>query len=67
VTVEPEDVRLSGLLKEAITLYHPQEEQPSDLTLLQAAATLVKRYAKEWAAYAKSEKAPSSTPFSSSR
>lgn len=58
VTVDPEDVRLSGLLKEAITLYHPQEEQPADVTLLQASAALLKRYAKEWADYAKKEKAP---------
>ena len=58
VTVDPEQVRLSGLLKEAITLYHPEEEQPSDLTLLQAAGALLKRYEKEWSAYATKEKAP---------
>jgi len=45
VTVDPEKVRRSGLLKDTITLYHPTEEQPSDLTLLQDAAALVTRYA----------------------
>ena len=44
VTVDPEEVRASGLLKEAITLYHPEREQASDLTLLQDAATLLGRY-----------------------
>jgi type III restriction enzyme len=58
VTVDPEAVRLSGLLKDAITLYHPEDEQPSDLTLLQDAGALLKRYAKEWATYATQEKAP---------
>jgi type III restriction enzyme len=58
VTVDPEQVRLSGLLKDAITLYHPDEEQPSDLTLLKDAGSLLTRYEKEWAGYASKEKAP---------
>ena len=58
VSVDPEDVRLSGLLKDAITLYHPGEEQPSDLTLLQDAGLLLKRYEKEWSAYTTREEAP---------
>lgn len=56
VSVDPQDVRLSGLLKDAITLYHPGEEQPSDLTLLQDAGLLLKRYEKEWSAYATKER-----------
>src|SRR5205823_1381396 len=63
VAADPEDVRLSGLLKEAITLYHPEEEQPSDLTLLQDAAALLKRYEKEWSTYATEEKAPLVRPI----
>jgi type III restriction enzyme len=63
VTVDPEDVRLSGLLKEAITLYHPDEEQPSDLTLLQDAGALLKRYEKEWSTYATEEMAPLVRPI----
>ena len=62
VTVDPRDVRLSGLLKDAITLYHPREEQPSDLTLLRASAELLERYAKEWAQYAAAEQAPEVRP-----
>jgi len=58
VTVDPEDVRLSGLLKEAITLYHPKRDQPSDLTLLRDASKLLGRYSDEWADYAAREKAP---------
>src|SRR5206468_1630092 len=42
VNVDPDAVRASGLLKDAITLYHPEETQPSDLTLLRAAAEQVK-------------------------
>lgn len=36
--IKPEDVRAFGLLKEIITLYHPTEKQPSDMTMLRAAA-----------------------------
>lgn len=63
VTISPEDVRASGLLKDAITLYHPQEKQPSDLTLLRAAAEQVTRYASDWAEYADKEKAPEVEPL----
>ncbi len=56
VTVEPEDVRASGLLKDTIVLYHPEEDQPSDLTLLAAAARRQKQFAKEWRNYAEENK-----------
>jgi type III restriction enzyme len=62
-TVDPEDVRDSELLKEAITLYHPEETQPSDLTLLRDAAVLLQRYTQEWADYAAKEKAPLVEPI----
>lgn len=62
VSVDPEAVRASGLLKDAITLYHPEETQPSDLTLLRAAAEQLKRYHAEWDAYAAKEAAPSVHP-----
>jgi len=48
VTVEPDDVRTSGLLKDTITLFHTDEDQPSDLTLLAAAAKRLKDYSDEW-------------------
>ncbi len=62
VNVDPETVRASGLLKDAITLYHPEETQASDLTLLRAAAERLKRYETEWDAYSAEEKAPSVHP-----
>jgi type III restriction enzyme len=62
VSVDPNAVRASGLLKDAITLYHPLETQPSDLTLLRAAAEQLKRYDSEWEAYATKEAAPSVRP-----
>lgn len=62
VNVDAESVRASGLLKDAITLYHPEETQPSDLTLLRAAAEQVKRYHDEWDTYSTAEKAPSVHP-----
>ena len=57
-SVDPDRVRVSGLLKETITLYHPEEQQPSDLTLLKDAGALLKRYETEWAVYAEKESAP---------
>lgn len=63
VTVDPEEVRRSGLIKEAITLFHPEETQRSDLTLLRDAASLLQRYEEEWAAYAEEEKAPAVKPI----
>ena len=49
--VPPEDVRESGLLKQAITLWHPTESQPGDITMLREAALDLRRYAEEWKAY----------------
>lgn len=62
VTVAAEDVRQSGLIKEAITLYHPEGGQRSDLTLLRDAAKLLNRYEDDWAAYAEEEKSPAVRP-----
>jgi type III restriction enzyme len=55
VSVDPEVVRDSGLLKETITLYHTDEDQPSDLTLLGAATAKLAEYDKQWTSYAKAE------------
>lgn len=38
VNIKPEDVRSSGLLKDKIVLFHPEVNQPTDWTLLAAAA-----------------------------
>lgn len=63
VIVSPEEVRSSGLLKEAITLYHPKEKQPSDLTMLRDAAERVKRFGEDWAEYSGREQAPDVKPI----
>jgi type III restriction enzyme len=49
--VPPEEVRASGLLKETILLYHPDESQPADITLLDAAASTLRDYEQRWAEY----------------
>lgn len=51
VTVDPEDVRRSGLIKEVLTLYNPTKDQPNDMTMLRAAARDLRRIADRWAAY----------------
>jgi type III restriction enzyme len=58
VTVNPEDVRASGLLKETIALFHPTERQPSDWSLLRASAEKLNRYAERWDTYWKKEGDP---------
>jgi type III restriction enzyme len=63
ITVDPESVRASGLLKDAITLYHPQETQPSDMTMLRDASDKLKRYDTEWTEYADKEQAPTVAPI----
>lgn len=55
VNIEPEEVRTSGLLKEVITFYHPTEEQPSDMTMLRAAARSWQFYCRRWVAYCADE------------
>lgn len=55
VVVSEEDVRESGLLKEVILLHHPFEEQPSDITMLRAAAERTEEYRGLWREYCESE------------
>lgn len=55
VNVSLEDVRASGLLKEIVTLYHPSERQPSDMTMLREAAKSWQRFAKRWDDYCRNE------------
>lgn len=52
VTIKPDDVRQSGLLKDRIILFHPEANQPSDWTLLAAAARRWKMMRDAWADYA---------------
>lgn len=55
VEVDPQLVRESGLIKEAIDLYHPDENQPSDVTLLLEGVKSWKRYRQAWADYGQAE------------
>jgi type III restriction enzyme len=59
VTIPPDEVRQSGLLKDQIVLFHPEADQPSDWTLLDAAAGRWVTMRDAWAAYtAEQEIAP---------
>ncbi len=49
------DVRESGLLKQNITLWHPTEIQPGDITMLREAALDLRRYSAQWHAYCEAE------------
>ena len=62
VDVPPEEVRESGLLKEFIDLYHPDEAQPSRVTMLSGAIDAWKEYCKRWQAYGKSQGEPVPDP-----
>ena len=63
VDVDVEDVRASGLLKEAITLYHPSETQPSDLTMLRASAKSWADFTSRWGSYCEDEGEPPVHPI----
>lgn len=56
--IKPDDVRDSGLLKDRIVVYHPTQEKPSDMTLLQAAAKQWKECCNQWEAYCRKESEP---------
>lgn len=55
VDVTPEEVRASGLLKDDVIVYYPTETQPSDWTMLRAAAEQWQRFGEEWDAYTAKE------------
>ncbi len=63
VTVDPDDVRASGLLKDTLALYHPTEKQPSDWSLLRAAAEKLKSYHDQWSDYCANEAEPAVDPI----
>lgn len=48
VSVDPEDVRESGLLKDSIVLFHSGDDQPADITMLGAAAERLVEFEKQW-------------------
>jgi type III restriction enzyme len=53
--VDQAAVRASGLLKERIVLYCPEEEQPADWTLLSEATKRWKRFRANWRRYSKEQ------------
>lgn len=55
VTVKPEDVTASGLLKDQIVLYHPTGDQPSDWSLLAAAVRQWLKVRDKWNAYTQAQ------------
>jgi len=50
-----EAVRESGLLKEAIELFHPEEPRSGDMTMLREGAKAWKSYRDRWKAYSEAE------------
>jgi type III restriction enzyme len=55
VSIDPEEVRTSGLLKDKIILFHPKEKQSSDWTLLASAARQWVQMRDAWNAYTSSQ------------
>lgn len=60
--VPPTAVRESGLLKERIVLFCPEDKHPSDWTLLAEAAKRWRRFCKDWRAYCKEQGIPALDP-----
>lgn len=50
-TINPQNVKESGLLKEKIILYHPETNQPADWSLLEQAVKRWQDYGKHWKKY----------------
>ncbi len=63
VDIDPSAVRESGLLKEVIVLYHPHEDQPSDITMLRAAARSWREMTDRWSRYCDAEALPPVQPI----
>ena len=61
-TIPPPAVRESGLLKEKIILFCPEQDQPSDWTLLSEAAKRWRRLHNDWRKYCKDQGIPAVDP-----
>ena len=62
VNVDNEAVRLSGLIKDKISIRHPKESQPGDSTLLILAVESLRNYDRQWSKYAKDQSEPAVVP-----
>lgn len=55
VTISPDDVRSSGLIKDAIRLFYPENGQHADITMLRASAKFWRKFTKHWDDYCQSQ------------
>ena len=55
VEVTPAEVRASGLLKERLSVFHPDRRKPADVSFLRSAATALEEYRQRWNDYIESE------------
>jgi type III restriction enzyme len=60
--VNPLDVRASGLLKDRIMVFHPNDNYPTDWTMLKAAIQQWKRMGEEWGNYTAAQTLPAVHP-----
>lgn len=63
VAVAPDDVRASGLIKDAVRYHVPSERQPADITLLREAARSLRQFENEWESYCRSANEPLIRPL----
>ncbi len=57
IDVPAEDVRASGLIVDAVRFYYPSDKQPTDMTMLRAAASSWKEFTGHWEKYCLSQDA----------
>lgn len=62
VKVSPDDVRESGLLKDVLDIRHPEDNQPSDSTLVRLAGEALNEYSSRWEAYSREQNEPAVRP-----
>lgn len=60
--VNPLDVRASGLLKDRIMVFHPNEAFPTDTTMLRAAVQQWRAMGEEWRTYTEAQGLPAVQP-----
>lgn len=56
IPIDTNEVKESGLLKDKIVLFHPEEKQPADWTLLDQATRRWKAFKKAWNRYCKAQR-----------